>query len=153
VIENDDPAGEASRGFGGEAPDDAKNPPRANLALDKAMLFATWLIPVLEGFPRSQRFLLGDRLQSNTLDIVEALIELRRVDKRSASTTLRPRRRQPLEKQRLLFRLAYNLRHLDVRRYEFAARKLDEIGQKVGAWLRHGQSAARRQPPVRTRGA
>ena len=77
MIENDDPAGKASRGFGGEAPDDAKNPPRANLALDKAMLFATWLIPVLEGFPRSQRFLLGDRLQSNTLDIVEALIELR----------------------------------------------------------------------------
>ena len=39
-----------------------------------------------------------------------------------------------LEKQRLLIRVAYNLKHLDVRRYEFAARKLDEIGQSVGAW-------------------
>ena len=150
MIENDDPAGEASRGFGGGAPDDAQNPPRANLALDKAMLFATWLIPVLEGFPRSQRFLLGDRLQSNTLDIVEALIEA--AYQKAPQETLR-RVNVLLEKQRLLFRLAYNLRHLDVRRYEFAARKLDEIGQKVGAWLRHGQSTARRQPLVRTRGA
>lgn len=32
------------------------------------MLYATWLVPVLEQFPRSQRFLLGDRLQTAALD-------------------------------------------------------------------------------------
>lgn len=32
------------------------------------MLYLTWLIPVLEGFPRSQRFLLGDRLQTLGMD-------------------------------------------------------------------------------------
>ena len=134
---------EAAAGFGGAAPDGSKNGPaqRPNLALGKATLFATWLIPVLEGFPRSQRFLLGDRLQGNTLDIIEGLVEAGY--QKQPQDTLR-RVNVLLEKQRVLFRLAYNLRFLDVRRYELAARKLDEIGEKVGAWLRHGSGQARR---------
>jgi hypothetical protein len=43
---------------------------RGGIALEKAMLYLTWLIPVLEGFPRSQRFLLGDRLQTLGMDMV-----------------------------------------------------------------------------------
>lgn len=39
------------------------------------MLYLTWLIPVLEGFPRSQRFLLGDRLQTLGMDRVGLLLE------------------------------------------------------------------------------
>jgi len=37
---------------------------RAGVALERAMLFATWLVPVVERFPRRQRFLLDDRLQT-----------------------------------------------------------------------------------------
>ena len=33
-------------------------------ALEKAYQFALWLVPTVEKFPRSQTFLLGDRLQS-----------------------------------------------------------------------------------------
>jgi hypothetical protein len=33
-------------------------------ALEKAYQFALWLVPTVEKFPRSQNFLLGDRLQS-----------------------------------------------------------------------------------------
>ena len=36
---------------------------RASPAVDRLMLYITWLVPVLAQFPRSQRFLLGDRLQ------------------------------------------------------------------------------------------
>ena len=34
----------------------------------------------------------------------------------------------------ILFRLARDLRYLDPRRYEHAARTLDDTGRKVGAW-------------------
>lgn len=34
------------------------------------MLYITWLVPVLAQFPRSQRFLLGDRLQGLALDFL-----------------------------------------------------------------------------------
>ena len=39
-----------------------------------------------------------------------------------------------LEKLRFLFRLAHDLRYLDPRRYEHAARCLDETGRSIGAW-------------------
>ena len=85
----------------------------------------------MERFPRRQKFLLGDRIQNAALDVLESLIE--------ATYT---RRREPLlaranlgiEKLRFLFRLATDLELLDPRRYEHAARALDETGRKVGAW-------------------
>lgn len=48
-----------------------------------------------------------------------------------------------LEKLRFLFRLAKDLRHPDLRRYEHAARELDEIGRRVGGWMQtpRGQAA------------
>ena len=37
--------------------------------------FILWLIPAVEKFPRSQTFLLGDRIQSTALDVLERLVE------------------------------------------------------------------------------
>ncbi len=93
--------------------------------------FLLWLVPTVEKFPRSQKFLLGDRIQATALDVLERLIE--------ATYT---RARQPMlaaanlgiEKLRFLFRLSHDLKFLDIRRYEFAARSLDEIGRLVGGW-------------------
>ena len=44
-------------------------------ALEAMYQFVQWLVPTLEKFPRSQKFLLGDRLQQTALDILERLIE------------------------------------------------------------------------------
>jgi hypothetical protein len=116
---------------------------RGGAALEKAVLFLTWLVPVLERFPRSQKFLLGDRLQSLALRTVEDLVEATYT---KAPTAVLRRVNIGLEQQRVLVRVAYNLRHLDVKRYEFAVRKLDEIGQSVGGWLKRLVPAGPRQP-------
>ena len=34
-----------------------------------------WLVPTVEKFPRSQKLLLGDRIESTALDVLERLIE------------------------------------------------------------------------------
>jgi len=44
-------------------------------ALEAHYRFLQWLIPAVERFPRSQKFLLGDRIQAAALDVLEALIE------------------------------------------------------------------------------
>jgi hypothetical protein len=41
-----------------------------------------------------------------------------------------------IEKLQLLFRLATEMRYLDTRRYEHAARSLDNVGRLVGGWLK-----------------
>jgi len=44
-------------------------------ALEAMYQFITWLVPTVEKFPRSQKFLLGDRIQTSALDVLERLIE------------------------------------------------------------------------------
>ena len=108
-------------------------------ALEAWYRFLLWLVPAVERFPRRQKFLLGDRIQNAALDVLESLVE--------ATYT---RRREPLlaranlgiEKLRFLFRLATDLGYLDPRRYEHAARALDETGRKVGAWRKTHRARA-----------
>jgi hypothetical protein len=45
-------------------------------ALESAYRFLLWLIPAVEEFPRSQKFLLVDRIQSTASDLLERLIEV-----------------------------------------------------------------------------
>ena len=44
-------------------------------ALESHYQFILWLVPTLERFPRSQKFLLGDRIQNIALNVLESLIE------------------------------------------------------------------------------
>ena len=100
-------------------------------ALEAHYRFVAWVVPTLEKFPRSQKFLLGDRIQGTALDVLEALLEATYTRQRSG---LLARANLGIEKLRVLFRLAHDLRFLDARRYEYAARCLDEVGRKAGAW-------------------
>lgn len=115
---------------------------RKQLPVVEAMYqFLLWLIPTLEKFPRSQKFLLGDRLQAQAQDVLDALIEA--AYRRDRTETLR-QANLGLEKLRFGLRLAHDLRCLDFKRYEYAARQLDEIGRMVGGWLKVGDGEAPR---------
>src|SRR5436853_6920008 len=48
---------------------------QSGIALEKAYQFMLWLMPTVEKFPRSQKFLLGNRMQGAALDILEGLVE------------------------------------------------------------------------------
>jgi hypothetical protein len=95
-----------------------------------------WLAPTLDKFPRSQKFTVGDRIEVLALDVLEALIAATYTRDRA------PHLRQTnlgIEKLRFLLRLAADLRLLDRRRYEHAARTLDETGRLIGGWMKaHG---------------
>ena len=108
-------------------------------ALEAMNGFVRWLIPTLEKFPRTQKFLLGDRMQSAALDVLERLIEA--TYDRDRTNALRAAN-LGVEKLRHLIRLAFDLRYLDERRYEYAARELDAIGRRIGQWTKvHGRKS------------
>ena len=65
--------------------------------------------------------------------MLESLIEATYTRRRQAALA---RANLGVEKLRFLIRLAHDLRHLDRRRYEFAARSLDETGRRIGAWIK-----------------
>ena len=65
------------------APSDAAR--RSGPALEAMFQFIVWLVPTLDKFPRSQRFLLGDRIQTTALDVLEQLIEAHPVCSRAGA--------------------------------------------------------------------
>ena len=76
-------------------------------ALESHYRFLTWLIQTVERFPRAQKFLLGDRIQTSALDVLERLVEAtysKRWGDCLAGANL------GIEKLRFLFRLGDNLR-------------------------------------------
>lgn len=116
---------------------------RSDVALDKAVLYLTWLVPVLETFPRSQRFLLGDRLQTLALRTVEDLVEARYS---KAPTPVLRRVNIGLEQQRVLVlrrvqpeapgRAALRVRGAQARRHRPQRGRLDQA-DGVGASVIH----------------
>ena len=110
-------------------------------ALEAMNVFLRWLIPTVEKVPRSQKFLLGDRMQTAALDVLERLIEATYARDRTAALKAA---NLGLEKLRHLFRLADDLRHIDPRRYEYAAREIDTVGRLVGAWIKTADASTAR---------
>ena len=110
--------------------DDAR---RTGPAVEAHYQLLNWLMPTVAKFPREQRFLLGDRIQTTAFDVLEALIEATYTRERRAHLA---RANLGLEKLRFFFRLAHEQRHLDARKYEHAARAIDEVGRLVGGWAK-----------------
>ena len=94
------------------APSEAPTPDGARVtgpALDAHYRFLLWLVPAVERFPRSQKFLLGDRIQRTALDVLECLLEATYTRQRGHHLT---RANLAIEKLRVLIRLAHDLRVL-----------------------------------------
>jgi hypothetical protein len=113
-------------------------------AVEAHFQFLMWLVPAVEKFPRTQKFLLGDRIQTTALDVLECLIEATYTRDRKGQLA---RANLGIEKLRFFFRLAVELHYLDRRRYQHAARTLDEIGRLIGGWVKaHAAAVAGTKP-------
>jgi hypothetical protein len=118
-----------------------KRQPSNQSALERAYQFLARLIPTLGRFPRRQKFVLGDRIESTALDVLEVLVEATYTGNRGRIVEALNLK---LDKLRFLFRLSTELQLLDQRRYEYASRCIDEIGRLVGGWIRahRGQASS-----------
>ena len=95
------------------------------------------LVSQISKFPKSQRYLLGDRLEMATLDVLESFIEaMYRRDK----TALLQRANVKLEMVRYHIRLCKDLRLIDFHRYEVLSRMVNEIGVQLGGWIKQQKS-------------
>ena len=45
---------------------------RTGPAVEAHQQFILWLVPTIEEFPRSQKFLLGDRIRTTALDVLRS---------------------------------------------------------------------------------
>ena len=75
----------ARRGVSGERAGGRETGP----ALEAHYRFLLWLVPAVERFPRSQKFLLGDRIQATALGARESLVEAAYARQRFAAPDMR----------------------------------------------------------------
>jgi len=103
------------------------------LAVQRAHEWLAWLIPLLDHFPRARRFTLGERLETGSLAVLEDLVDAAwRRDKREVLQ----RANRRLAVLRHLWRLAWELGTVNLRRYEHGIRMIDDLGRQIGGWLR-----------------
>lgn len=97
--------------------------------------FVTWLIPLTMNFPRSQRFVVTDRLQTAALNFQERLIEAN-VQRGTKRAEILRAADADLLKIRLYLRLCERWQWLNPGQYQHASRMVAELGNLLGGWLK-----------------
>ncbi len=85
-------------------------------AVTKLYDYILWMIPKLEKFPRSQKFLIADRIENTLLDSLDILIEA--AYSRNNYHLLNTANLK-LEKLRYLVRLSNDLKLINLKGYEY----------------------------------
>ncbi|OPL09454.1 MAG: hypothetical protein AVO38_11040 [delta proteobacterium ML8_D] len=86
-------------------------------AITKLYDFILWIIPKLDKFPRSQKFLIADRIETILLDVLDLLIEAAYSKKKSGPLHVANLK---LERLRYLIRLSKDLKLLSLKSAEQA---------------------------------
>jgi hypothetical protein len=95
--------------------------------------YAKWVLERVESFPKSQRFILGQRLSNHVMDVLETLVKASYA--RDKADLLR-QANEGIEMTRWIVRMAYDRKLLAPKQFEFSAVALNECGRMVGGWLR-----------------
>jgi four helix bundle protein len=107
----------------------------------KTFDFITWLMPATNHFPRSQRFLVTQRLLDAALTFQELILEANNARMPERMEMLK-RADAALDKVRIYLRLAAKWEWLRPGQYEHAAGMVTEIGRLLGGWQRTLRQAA-----------
>lgn len=101
--------------------------------LEKVYELILWLYPTVNKFPKSQRFVLGQRIETVSLGILEKIIA---ANQSRAKIAYLKKTSIELDTLRYLVRLSKDLHFISLRQYEFAAQKINEIGKMLGGWIK-----------------
>lgn len=108
---------------------ETKIPPIQTLAEELTL----WTLNHSAGFPKSQRFTFGQRIDGHTLDVVERIAEARFTG-RAARAPVLDRLNLDLEKLRVLWRLVLAKGWMTEAQARHVHGKINEIGRMAGRW-------------------
>jgi hypothetical protein len=103
------------------------------VAVLKAYDLLLWIIGHVGKFPRSHRFVLGDRIESRMLNVLESLVLAAYArDKRDYLRQANG----DVQVLRLLVRAGKDLGFTSAKQYEFISRELVDLGRQIGGWTK-----------------
>lgn len=97
-----------------------------------------WTIPKLGKFPRDQRFLLADKVQTLMSDVLDDLIYSSYAKPRDAIAKLK-KSNLKLEKIRFYIRMCKDLKYISTKGTHYFIQTVNEIGRQIGGWINYKQ--------------
>lgn len=96
--------------------------------------FSKWLLQHTGKFPKSYRFSVAAKMENAILDFIEftTVANLRR-----EKLPLLKEADEALARIRLLFRLSYEMRFINMKSYEYGSKQLGELGRLLGGWIKN----------------
>lgn len=101
------------------------------ILFQKAYDLALWLHPILNKFPKSQKFVLASKIENCLLELIEAIVK---VNSGIKNSYVMENLNVEVDRLRILVRLAKDLRFLSVKAYGFFSEKVTEIGKLTGGF-------------------
>jgi len=89
--------------------------------------------PVLNNFPKSQKFVLAQQIENTFLKMLDLIVTANKLKSKARTLFLLD---VELQKAKTLVRLAVDLRFMSIKRYGIFSEKLAEIGRLIGGWSR-----------------
>jgi len=103
------------------------------LVIKRGYDFSKWLLHHTGKFPKSYRFSVAAKMENAVLEFIEmtTVANLRR-DK----LPLLKVADEALARLRLLFRLSYEMRFINLTSYEHGSKQINELGRLLGGWIK-----------------
>ncbi len=99
----------------------------------KAYDFALYLFPIVDKFPKHEKFVLSTHVKGCLLDITRLIIAANKSrDKRQLFKHIDVR----IEELKFLLRFAHDRKYLAHKSYEHAGKLAVEIGRLLGGWIK-----------------
>ena len=106
---------------------------RDMLIIKKGYDFSKWLLHHTGKFPKSYRFSVAVKLENGILEFIRLTTV---ANMRRDKLPLLKRADETLAWLRMLFRLSFDLRFINIKSYEFGSRCMDELGKLLGGWIK-----------------
>lgn len=109
-----------------------KQPAKDLPIIQKTYDLILWYIPLLDRLPRNHKYTLGDRVVNGLYELLEGLIIARySTEKLAQLESLNGK----IDILRYQTRLLKDLDLLDLRRFAYVSKLIDEIGRSLGGWI------------------
>ena len=95
-----------------------------------------WIYPMVNKFPKAQRFVLGQRIENSVLELLRLTIRA------NASRHKGPILEEfsvELDQFRILIRLSKDLKFMSINQYAYVSSLINEIGKMLGGWIKSAQ--------------
>jgi hypothetical protein len=103
------------------------------LVIKRGYDFCKWLLQHTGKFPKSYRFSVALKLENLSTDFIELTTV---ANMRKEKLPLLKLADEVLAKLRLLFRLSYEMRFINLKSYEHGSKLLNELGRLLGGWMK-----------------